>query len=269
MSTLTGQQIKDTYDGLLKLQDSTAGITGNLQPIQDGLGNNTGSRISTNYFTAPNVVSVDGNIIPDYMGNGVSSAAAAPISATGFNKILYTLFYDSGMHSYSAITYDLHTLTSTSDVVSFYFYSLQFVPTIGIAPKDLIMSGITLQSTGSTGIKTTALPSTLSFSGTGGGFYIYAIYVANAGVAPTVRYRGPSFLSAGQQANAYMQNLGFVLNSAGTAIVPASRVVLTSPAVGAQLNLPAQTSYSQADIITNQLSTQIVGMAGFGLNVIK
>ena len=48
MSTLTGQQINQTYKGLLKLDDSSTGITQNLQAIQDGLGNNTGLQIKQN-----------------------------------------------------------------------------------------------------------------------------------------------------------------------------------------------------------------------------
>lgn len=266
MSTLTGQQIKDTYDGLLKLADSTNGITPNLQPIQDGLGNNTGARIATNYFTAPNVVSIDANIVPDYMGCGVSSVAGSAMSATAFNKIQYSIFYDSGVHSYSAVTYGMSLATTSSDVVGFSIYSLQFVPTIGVAPKDLIMSGITWTSTGGTGLKTTALPSTLSFSGTGGGFYVYCLYVQNAGVAPTVRYNGgvPT-----RNIGGYMENVGFVMNSAGNAILLGSRVGLTTAQTGCLLNLPPQVSYSQNDILVNQSSSQSVGMAGFALNVIR
>lgn len=48
MGTLTGQQINNTYDGLLKLSDSTTGITSTFQAIEDGLGNNTGGGFSNN-----------------------------------------------------------------------------------------------------------------------------------------------------------------------------------------------------------------------------
>ena len=58
MSTLTGQQINLTYPGLLNLETSTTGITSNPQQIQDGLGNNTGIKIATNYLTAPNVLGI-------------------------------------------------------------------------------------------------------------------------------------------------------------------------------------------------------------------
>ena len=47
MGTLSGQSISDTYDGLLKLEDSTTGITSTYQQIQDGLGNDTNTKIST------------------------------------------------------------------------------------------------------------------------------------------------------------------------------------------------------------------------------
>jgi hypothetical protein len=46
MATLTGQKIKDTYDGLLKTQDSTQGIPSiGTVYIQDGLGNDSALKI--------------------------------------------------------------------------------------------------------------------------------------------------------------------------------------------------------------------------------
>ena len=47
MGNLTNQYIKDTYDGLIKLQDSTAGVQPELQPLQDGLGNDLPIKVST------------------------------------------------------------------------------------------------------------------------------------------------------------------------------------------------------------------------------
>lgn len=268
MGTLTGQQISNTYDGLLKLSDSTTGITSTLQSIEDGLGNPTGARIATNYFTAPNVVNLDANLVPDMMGSGISTGVGLALAANSQNRLLYNIFYDSGVHSYSAITYNLGTLTSTSDVVSAYFYSLQLVPGSGVAPKDLIMSGITLLSTGTTGIKTTSLPSTLSFSGTGGGYYVFALYVSNANVTPTVRYGQPAVSTRNQS---FTESLGYYMNVAGTAAFIGSKV---SPMAPASLyiinNLSVQSSYSESDI-TNNLNTGGVsnGNPGFGLNVIR
>ena len=46
MATLTGEQIKATYDGLLKLEDSQA-LTGSTKVVSDGLGNNSVLGLST------------------------------------------------------------------------------------------------------------------------------------------------------------------------------------------------------------------------------
>jgi hypothetical protein len=249
MSNLTGQQINQTYDGLLNLQDSTTGITSTFQQIQDGLGNNTNTRISTSGIVSPNIVNMN-NLKPDFGGIGFSTAAGVANQANTQNRTLYSLFYDSGVNSYSAVTYQCGTVTSTSDVVTMAIYTLQLVPGIGIAPKDLIMSGVTMISN-STGIKTTSLPSTLSFSGTGGGFYIVAYFVTNGGVTPTVRYTGGQFVSYNQS---YATSLGLYLNAAGTA----TQVGQKYGSIGSMnnvLNLPFQTSYSQSDITTNYVTT--------------
>lgn len=46
MATLTGERIKDTYDGLLKLEDSQA-ITSSSKVVTDGLGNTSALSVST------------------------------------------------------------------------------------------------------------------------------------------------------------------------------------------------------------------------------
>jgi hypothetical protein len=274
MSTLTGQQINNTYDGLLKLADSTTGITSSLQAIQDGLGNNTGARIATNLFTAPNVPNLNMNLIPDFMGTGVAFGQPASNPANSQNKIAYNIFWDSGVHSYSAITYQLQTLSSTSDVVDLYFYSLQLVPGIGIAPKDLLMSGITLSSRApsTTGTTTTVLPSPLSFSGTGGGFYVVLSYIQNAGVTPTVRYGQPlqqqstftSIPTVGSSLGFYLMPPGFTaaVTTGFYRGIPNSFILLD--------NLTPQLTYTESDIINNQpVSTLNRPNIGFGLKVIK
>jgi hypothetical protein len=268
MGTLTGQQINQTYDGLLKLADSTTGITSSLQSIQDGLGNDTGSRIGTNYFTAPNVPNLNFNLKPDFAGTGFNTGAGSIFGATTQNKTLYTMFYDSGNYAYSAVTYNLGTLSSTSDVVSMAFYSMQMVPQYGIAPKDLIMSGITLESRApsTTGVKTTLLPSTLSFTATGGGFYIAAINISNGGVTPTVRYGSGVFTIYNQS---FGLGLGLFLNAAGTTTNVGSRAgSITNSNSLLPLNLPFQTSYTDTDIRSN-LENLNTTFPGFGLNVIR
>ena len=264
MSNLTGQQIKDTYEGLLNLQDSTNGITSSYQQIQDGLGNNTNTRISNVGIQSPTIVGMN-NLKPDYTGVGFIAGAGNANTALTQNKVLYFPFYDSGVYSFSAISYNLGTLTTTSDVVTMAFYTMGQVPTIGVSPKDLIMSGITLESATSTGVKTTNLPSTLSFSGTGGGWYIAAFYVSNSGVTPTVRY-GASNIAINNQS--FAATLGFYLTAAGTGTNIGQRFPISLGNLTSVLNLPFQLSYSTADITSNVSSTLSNTIWGFGLKPI-
>ena len=46
MSTLFGNNISQTYQGLIKLADSTTGVTATTQSLQDGLGNNIPIQVS-------------------------------------------------------------------------------------------------------------------------------------------------------------------------------------------------------------------------------
>jgi hypothetical protein len=265
MATLTGQQINQTYDGLLKLEDSTTGITSTYQQIQDGLGNNTNTRISTQGILSPNLPSLN-NLKPDYAGVGFSSGAGAASTALTQNKVLYYPFYDPGVYAFSAISYNLGSLTTTSDVVSMAFYTMGQVPIIGLSPQDLIMSGITLESATSTGVKTTNLPSTLSFSGTGGGYYIAAFYVSNSGATPTVRYGTGSIIANNQS---FATTLGFYLNAAGTGTNVGQRFPISVGAGGMSvLNLPFQSSYTSAEITSNVSSTLSNTLWGFGLKPI-
>lgn len=51
MATLTGNQIRTTYDSLLKLEDND-GLTGNKKKVTDGLGNETPLSISDTEVTS-------------------------------------------------------------------------------------------------------------------------------------------------------------------------------------------------------------------------
>ena len=265
MSNLTGQQIKDSYPGLLNLNTSTTGITSTYQQITDGLGNNTNTRISTSGIISPNVVGMN-NLKPDYGGNGFNASGQAPVASTQ-NRTIFIPFYDTGLYSYSAISYNVISATSTSDVVTCAFYTMQQVPLIGVAPDTLVLSGITL-TTNSTGIKTTALPSNLSFSGTGGGFYIFAMIISNSNVTPTIRFSNPVFTT---NAQGYGFNMGLYLNNAGTALNIGSKMISLSSLQYQTLNNLSsfQSSYSQSDISTNlSTSTFILPGYGFGLKPI-
>jgi hypothetical protein len=129
------------------------------------------------------------------------------------------------------------------------------------------MSGITLESVAPslTGVKTTLLPSTLSFSGTGGGFYIVAFYVSNANVTPTVRYGSANITIANQS---YAYNIGYYLNAGGTGTQVGQKYG-TFAQIQNVLNLPFQSSYSAADITTNYVTTITTQPTwGFGLKPI-
>lgn len=267
MSTLSGQSISNTYDGLLKLSDSTTGITSTLQAIEDGLGNNTGARIATNLFTAPNVVGMNLNDLkPDSLGIGYIAAGSYAPGAGSQGQVIFGYFYDTGVHSYSSITVNVTAPTSTSDVVELFFYNLQFVKDYGVFPRNQIMSGITLPST-STGIQTVNLPSTLSFSGSGGGFYAYVLKYTNANVTPTVRYSSASFTVNNQS---YAYSFGLVRNNAGTGLNIGNRASPVTGSITYWFSTQATpATITEADVATRFNTTVVAAVPGFALNVIK
>lgn len=185
MSTLTNTQIQNTYQGLLKLSNSTTGITSNLQAIEDGLGNNTGVRITTDQLEVPNIPSY----IPlkaRYYGAGFNNVNAAQYGSGLQNIILATFFQDGGEYSYSAISFNTVTATSSSDTVEFALYTTQMINPNGLFPHAPIISGITADTT-TQGQKTFVFPSHISFSGYGGGIYFLVFKISNSGVQPTYR----------------------------------------------------------------------------------
>jgi hypothetical protein len=265
MSNLTGQQIQNTYPGLLNLATATTGITTTPQQIQDGLGNNTGVKIATNFLTAPNVLGVQ-DFKADYYGLGFTANAGIPVASTQ-NIIIAQPFYDNGVYDYSAITYNIVTATTSSDVLTCSFYSSQYVDGVGLAPSVLIQSGITL-TTNSTGVKVTTLPSTLSFSGYGPGYYWWVYKYSNSGATPTVR---PASTSAGAFNTPLVMfaKLGFVTIPAGTQIGGPIKSIAPGTLTIAYSGLTNfQTSYSTTDVKTYSTTVQpsAIGMA---LNTIK
>lgn len=213
MSALTGNQIKDTYQGLLKLADSSTGITQSFQAIQDGLGNDTGLRIATGQLESDNIPS----FIPlkaQYYGSGFNNIAGTQYSAGIQNTILATPFYDNGNYSYSAISINVGTQTSTSDTLEFAIYTSQMINPNGLFPHTPIISGLTADVS-STGIKTVSFGSDISMSGYGAGLYWLVYKISNSGVQPTFRP------GANQQASLlnqlyfpiYGMTLGFTTNT--------------------------------------------------------
>lgn len=215
MASLSGQTIQSSYQGLLKLADSSTGITSSFQAVQDGLGNDTGVKIATNYLASPNNPGFL-NLKADYYGVGFTNTGQAPVANTQ-NILLAYPFYDNGMYSYSAITYNIATATTIGDTVEVAFYTSQMVSGVGLAPHTQVLSAQTL-TVNSTGIKTTTLSSNLSFSGYGAGVFFLVMKISNSGATPTVRITGMS--GQFQTSNAaYLQQLGYTFNTGGTGLI--------------------------------------------------
>lgn len=185
MSTLTGNEIKNTYQGLLKLDNSTTGITQTLQTIEDGLGNSTGLRIKVNQLDSVNIPSFY-PLKAQYYGTGFQNVAGTQFSLGTQNIIMAFPFYDLGFYSYSAITFNTQTITSTSDTFESAIYSSQMINPFGPYPHQQIVSGITASTT-TTGLKTFTFTNPISMSGYGSGLYFLVFKVSNGGVQPTFR----------------------------------------------------------------------------------
>ncbi len=222
-----------------------------------------GAKIATNFFEAPNLININRTLKPDYMGSGIQAATTAnPAGLQG--RLFYNVYYDTGFNAYSAVTYNLQTLSTTSDAVTFYVYTLQTVPLIGYAPKDLVFSASNLTTTGTTGFKTTTFASNFSVSGTGGGYYVYAFSIANAGVTPTVRFgnRTPITVSLGSN----YDSLGYFLPSGATTSTLAGRA---NPGASSQvLGTNILSSYTESDVVS-QFNPMAPGAWGILLNVVK
>lgn len=268
MPTLSGQTIQSTYQGLIKLADSTSGITSTPQQIQDGLGNDTGTRIATNFLSAPNVFPMNPsvNFTPDYMGPGFGSSGQAP-QANQQNKLSAFLFYDSGKHAYSAYTYQIVSATTTSDVVDVAFYTTQYSNDTGVVPYELIQSGLTLStSPGASGIISTNLPSTLSFSGYGGGFFYMVLKVSNSGATPTVRYSINAANNTGY-GTLVQQILGLTRNRSSNATAAGIGTNAGQAAYVLNGTTNFQTSFSTTDAAINTSVNPYV--MGFALKCVK
>lgn len=241
MSSLTGQQINQTYQGLLKLENSTTGITQNFQNVQDGLGNNTGVRFATNIFQAPNLLSM----VPlkaQYYGNGYQTTAGSQFNSAFQGVIAANMFYDNSQFSYSAISFNVITATTSSDTFEFAIYTSQLINPNGLYPYQPIVSGLTV-NVASTGIKTVTFPSNISMSGYGAGIYFLVFKISNAGVQPTVRFGATNMSPVFQQFNSMIYGQTAVLgggyspigirnNGAGSGLVFSGLTTFDNPYAG-------------------------------------
>lgn len=268
MSNLSGQQINQTYKGLLNLADSTTGITSTRQAVQDGLGNNTGAVMATNYFYTDNIFSSQ-LFKADYFGVGFSTTHQANVAGTE-NKITSFIFWDPGVYDYSGITYVVQTATTTSDTVEFSFYTLQYIDGIGIAPYEQVYSATTLTGLTTTGLKTTTLSTPLSFSGYGPGYYSLCVKVTSSGT-PTVRL-GLS-QSSSQLLSLQSNKFGFTKNVAGNVIPSPLKVANNAGTIDYPMHYSGVTSFpttwSTSDASKYNGTALTIPKWGFCLDTIK
>jgi hypothetical protein len=265
MSSLTNQQVNQSYQGLIKLADSSTGITSSVQAVQDGLGNNTGLLIGTDYLGGSSLVPV----YPTQRqkgGAGIATGAGTAMNAGSHGLVQSVLFYDKGNISYSSITFAIGTISSTQDTYEFAIYDGQVCPTAGFQPKIRLTAPLSATSadTTTTGLYTYAFSSDLVIEK--GGFYFLLFRVTNPGaVAPTTRFRNPlNTIESAQFAN---NMLGVVLDYGGTCFPNVFRAG-TGSAVGqlyGGLSSPLQASYSVNDM-ENGVSSTNQSLGGFVLN---
>lgn len=265
MSALTGSQINQSYQGLLKLADSTTGITSTVQSIQDGLGNDTGFKIATNRLEGGNLVNIYKPTVGKYYGMGVGSTSPTP-AAGSQNIMLSQWFYDNGIHSYSAFTINCLTLEAGTSI-DVAFYNAQYLENYGYVPYQKLSTEVNIPTT-STGFKVGTFASPLTFSGTGPGVY-FCVFRLNTSGTPVLRFGGIS-LNSGQNLNGLIvANLGFVFNTANTAALVSTQANSTTNTLGA-------VSYSTASFPTtwtstelNTISSVVVPQMGFLLHTVR
>ena len=188
MATLSGQTIQSTYQGLLKLANSTTGITNSIQAIEDGLGNDTGLEIKNNFLTQLNQINI-GRLKNDFFGVGISIGSGSNPAAGQNNIIGAYPFYDAGIYQYSAITFNLVSASTTNDTYECAFYTCEMGPD-GLYAKDVIISGITASTVTPTGNKTYVFPNYISFSATPAvNFFLQKI--TSSGSTRTFNFSGP------------------------------------------------------------------------------
>jgi hypothetical protein len=265
MSSLTNQQVNQSYQGLIKLADSSTGITSSVQAVQDGLGNNTGLLIGTDYIGGSSLAPVY-PVQRQKGGAGIAQGAGSAMNAGAQGLVQSVLFYDRGNISYSSITFGIGTISSTQDTYEFAIYDGQICPTAGFQPKTQLTSPLSATSadTTTTGLYTYAFSSDLVIEK--GGFYYLLFRVTNPGaVAPTMRFRNP--VNSAEQCQFANNMLGVVLEYGGTCFPNVFRGG-NSPNIGqlyGGLSSPLQASYSVGTMETAVSSTNQT-LGGFVLN---
>jgi hypothetical protein len=271
MATLSGQTIQNTYQGLLKLDDSSQGVTSTLQPLQDGLGNNVGGAQYNNevFKTTSNLYQTPYKF--KYYGPGlnISFASLPAIYYDSIDNYVPNYYYDNGLYSYSAITFFPQVAAPIGELnlYEFAIYDATVSPTLGIIPNNRLTPVITLDTTQPFGFYTIPFPTNIKITT---GIYFVVWHIWNNGLPPSYTLKAISTTSSLIRIPDSM--LGFAsdlsvpiryLNSVGTSS-QASNSWLKYLNIG----LPSQ--YSEASLIAGKTDqTQIGGAAiGFLLNTV-
>lgn len=271
MSSLTNTQINNTYPSLLKLSNSTTGITNTLQSVEDGLGGDTGLIIKQDYIGGSSLVPFTKKDTTQMAyGLGVINTGTA-FPAGSHNFIYGQAFYDRGDITYSAITVGIGQITTTSDVVTFGIYSSQQTAQ-GIMPKDLLHSSfITLSGSEVTtlGLLKKTLPSNITLE-EGGCYYILFVVTNPTLVTPTVRMAAPTSGMAGFHANLLNVMNGYMLAIPNTMYVGFQRSSTSSGQSSflSTINGPLQSSYTTTSFVGNINNVQALSL-GFVLHPVN
>ena len=109
MGQLTNLYVSQSYQGLLKLQDSTTGVTGTLQYVQDGLGNNLPMLASTSSIVITGSFRGDGSGL-----TGITIDSSSLVTTSSFNA--YTSSNDTRVNSLINATGSYATTSSLSSL---------------------------------------------------------------------------------------------------------------------------------------------------------
>lgn len=259
MGTLSGQTIQSTYEGLLKLSNSQNPVTNILQSVEDGFGNETGMKISSNYFTQKNQIPV-GNFVGKYYGVGITTSSAG-VNTGNDNRINIQAFYDQGRYYYSAITWYVQTASAT-DTFEAAIYTSEFSQEIGFYPSNLLISGITANTT-TTGLKTYVFPQNIILSAENINFLVFKFTTTAA--TRTLNFRSPLLT----QANAALPIMyGHYISPAGNYTVPTFKSPVANHYSASYSGLTNfQNTFVESDFNTLQTNNQ--NSYGFVLHTVR
>jgi hypothetical protein len=109
MGQLTNLYVSESYQGLLKLANSTTGVTGTLQYVQDGLGNNIPMLVSTSSVVITGSFRGDGSGL-----TGITVDSGSLVTTASFNA--YTSSNDNRVNSLIASTGSYATTSSLTSL---------------------------------------------------------------------------------------------------------------------------------------------------------